>query len=705
MVKNGHITLIGEIRGLKPQRRVDDPQEVDLRQGLVWVNTTEKALRWFDGTDTHTLAHGGNLDEYLNLAGGTLTGPLTLAADAEEALQPTSLQQVTELLTHKQDNIEGAASSVLQSNLAGNRITVSDEQGKLAASEVSSAQLQHLTGVTSNIQEQVDSKQANIGYVPVNQAGDTMQGDLQFDGSHTVTGLRAPSQPTDVVRLIDIDNLKADLDFQADVIAIQTDGTLEVQEDYGMDDSAVRIIVTDVATLHESFGVIEGLENNDIIVKNGEVFELAYDVSDAGPGVLTWARDLERFMKFNGTVWNEHGGLSGVTATGGLSKEGNTIRVETGAGIKLLPTGYVGLSIEEGSALTLVDPETGEASTEANAVIDLIHDASLSVTEGQLRVAAAGVGASHLGASVVGNGLTGAEGNALSIKLQDQSLVVDEEGLRVGDLRDVYLSLEHGGAIAGPMTVQAPTASANPSTKKYVDDTRVSINQAIAALTTRFSSSLVVYNGLEDVAQGTYVIDHNLGNRAVIVSVYDENYQQIVPDSIELVSADRISIGLAVPQRVYVVLHGVRSGVDPVPSVVSSVSLPQGGDITLAVDETYKFSVQYAGEGVEILEMDINVTDPATPELARTQYNLRADVSDPYDGAAADFAAQGVTVVYNPQAKRWDIDFGAAITEALVNSGQVRLFSALRDATGTLLWGDMNQTTPEMRVAVNLTRA
>src|SRR5690606_35718309 len=133
----------------------------------------------------------------------------------------------------------------------------------------------------------------------------------------TVTGLRAPAQPTDAVRLIDIDNLKADLDFQADVLYVQTDGLLEAEETYELPDHQVRIVVTDIATLSETFGTIEGLGNGDIIVKNGEQWEIAYDVSEKGPGVLVWARDLEKFIKFDGTQWNEHGGLSGVTATGG----------------------------------------------------------------------------------------------------------------------------------------------------------------------------------------------------------------------------------------------------------------------------------------------------------------------------------------------------------------------------------------------------
>ncbi len=42
----------------------------------------------------------------------------------------------------------------------------------------SAAEVNYLVGVTSAIQTQLDSKQSDLGYVPVNKAGDTMLGDL-----------------------------------------------------------------------------------------------------------------------------------------------------------------------------------------------------------------------------------------------------------------------------------------------------------------------------------------------------------------------------------------------------------------------------------------------------------------------------------------------------------------------------------------------
>ena len=48
----------------------------------------------------------------------------------------------------------------------------------LDAINASAVEVNYLVGVTSSIQTQLDGKQATIGYVPVNKAGDTMGGPL-----------------------------------------------------------------------------------------------------------------------------------------------------------------------------------------------------------------------------------------------------------------------------------------------------------------------------------------------------------------------------------------------------------------------------------------------------------------------------------------------------------------------------------------------
>lgn len=70
----------------------------------------------------------------------------------------TTIGEVNAYLATKQDTIEGAASSVVDSNLTANRVVVSDGAGKIAVSSVTSSELGYLSGVTSNIQSQLAGK-------------------------------------------------------------------------------------------------------------------------------------------------------------------------------------------------------------------------------------------------------------------------------------------------------------------------------------------------------------------------------------------------------------------------------------------------------------------------------------------------------------------------------------------------------------------
>ncbi|HSA07109.1 MAG TPA: hypothetical protein P5556_07995, partial [Candidatus Gastranaerophilales bacterium] len=54
----------------------------------------------------------------------------------------------------------GAVSAIIDLNLAASKVLVSDASGKVSASSVSSTELGHLSGVTSSVQNQINSKQA-----------------------------------------------------------------------------------------------------------------------------------------------------------------------------------------------------------------------------------------------------------------------------------------------------------------------------------------------------------------------------------------------------------------------------------------------------------------------------------------------------------------------------------------------------------------
>jgi hypothetical protein len=563
---NGNLELVGEIQGLKPHRRAVDPAGDELAQGLVWVNTAEGVLRWYDGTTIHTIATGGSLEDYLSKEGGTLTGPLILAANGVEALEAVTVQQleasVDALGDTKQDTITGAASTIVTDNLTPSVVAVTDADGKITSSAlISVAELNQLEGVTDNVQTQLDLKQEDLGYTPVNKAGDALTGDLNFGGTHTLLNLSAPTDPTSPVRLIDLDNMKAGLDFQQDVLATQVDGDLDPTTFTDVPEAAQRFIITNAADLNPAFGTIDGLADGDIVAREGDAYVVVYDVSEQGPGVLVWDREAVKYKKYDGTNWSEQGGLSGVTVSAGLEKNGNVLSVKFGAGVANLPTGEIGLDVDAAQGLRLVDPTSGEVSTGTDAVLALLlkDTGGLSVDSTGLRIAAEGVKASNIAADVAGNGLEGGAGTALAVKAADATVVVDSTGIKIGDLSASYLSLADDAAtITGQIAVPAPTADESIANRKTVTDAVSIVSQSVTDLSTRVDGNQFVFDGTQGAAQAVYAIQHNMGNRFVSVDIYDETYGQLLPDSVVLTDANTVTVTLALAQKIRAVVTGKK---------------------------------------------------------------------------------------------------------------------------------------------------
>ena len=88
---------------------------------------------------------------------------------------------INNLQNSKQNNITGGASTITTSNLAANRALLSDGSGKVAVSAVTNTELSHLDGVTSNIQTQLNGKQASGSYMTLS-GNQTASGDKTFSG-------------------------------------------------------------------------------------------------------------------------------------------------------------------------------------------------------------------------------------------------------------------------------------------------------------------------------------------------------------------------------------------------------------------------------------------------------------------------------------------------------------------------------------------
>lgn len=92
---------------------------------------------------------------------------LTDAGGFDSSLDSTSENAVqnkviTSALNGKQSTITGAATTIASSNLTASRALVSDTGGKVAISTVTSTELGYISGVTSNIQTQLNTLSSSI---------------------------------------------------------------------------------------------------------------------------------------------------------------------------------------------------------------------------------------------------------------------------------------------------------------------------------------------------------------------------------------------------------------------------------------------------------------------------------------------------------------------------------------------------------------
>ena len=552
-----------QILNFRPEILAADPAVEALFEGRGWWNSTAKALKFFNGTEVVTLAIGGDLSDYIR-ADGTIamTDDLILSsADQSGSDNKAAISKgyALQLLTAKQDKVTGAASTIVAANLTANKVVVSDAQGKVVEGAATAAEIGHLAGVTAPIQGQVDAKQDKLGFTPVNKAGDNLEGDINANG-HKISGLGAPTAPTDAARQIDIDNALSGLNWQEDVKGVQVDDTL----DPGVAVKGDRYILTNVAALHADFGTIADVANGDIVEHDGTEFVVVFDVSAEGEkanGALAWDNDSKTYKRLLEGAWGSFGGLSDINAGAGLEQVGNTLNVRMGAGIVELPGDGVGIDLRAESGLALLDAN-GVESTAADAKLSVKLDgASLAKTAAGLKVAAKGVGAAEIAAAALGNGLVGGDGSVLTVKAKNAGgIVVDAEGVSVDNakLGETFLA-KTGDTAADLKVTAAPVAETDVARLKEVTDAKAAMQVVVDAVKANFDASEVVYDGLATV-QTTHTIEHNLNNRYPQVEVVDANGDTILAD-VTRVDANNVSVTVAPATGVVVIVRGNKKPV------------------------------------------------------------------------------------------------------------------------------------------------
>lgn len=537
------------------------------RVGQIWFNTAEEVYKFYDGTAVFPFAKGGDLDNYLRRDGTDpgMTGELVLNSNDQSGAGSDRVAVSTGFLTSqlatKQDVITGAATTITDTDLGADLALVSDSSGKVGVSAVSSAELGYLTGVTSAIQGQIDSKQDDLGYVPVDKAGDNMSGNLAMN-SNQVKSLGAPTDANDAVRKVDLDTAIATLNWQDDIVDIQTDNTLDVTGAAEGD----RYIVLDTANLNASFGTIAGVEDGDIVEYDGSAFVVAFDVSDVAlspAGTMAYVGSTyATYYRYNGSGWAPFSGLDALVDGTGLIKSGNVIDVNMGAGIVALPSDEVGIDLGTNSGLRLADPTTGEASVLTDAQLTvLLEGGTLNLSADGLSIANGGVTAVEISNSALGNGLAGGDGVTLNA-VGGTGITVDGSGINFdetyGDGRYVNLA---GDTLTGALILAAdPTQALEATTKQYTDAAVTAVQDEIDALELRLDSGYFVYDGTSS-ADGTHTVNHGIGSQYVNVTVVDASDEVIIPDAITYDNANQLTVTLSQALGIRVICTGAAPAV------------------------------------------------------------------------------------------------------------------------------------------------
>jgi hypothetical protein len=104
-----------------------------------------------------------------------------------------------------QSTITGAATTIISSNLAANRVVISDGSGKVTHSITTSTELGYLSGLTGDVQTQLNGKQSSLGFTPENAANKNQpNGYCGLDANNLVPAENLPSYVDDV---LEYDNL------------------------------------------------------------------------------------------------------------------------------------------------------------------------------------------------------------------------------------------------------------------------------------------------------------------------------------------------------------------------------------------------------------------------------------------------------------------------------------------------------------------
>ncbi len=456
-------------------------------------------------TDPTTKTYVDNQDALkVNKAGDTLTGFLVLHAAPESAMHPTNKQYVdTNLSTHATDT--DLHISPIERNWLSSIVGT-----------VTSDQVNYLSGVTSDVQDQIDSKVA-IG-------GDTMTGPLYLHANPTGNLMAAPKQYVDAVAALKFDKTGGEV---TGFITLHADPTLNlhaVTKQYA--DAALTGHASDDA-LHLTSGQNAFLDA--LTVSATEVNYL---------GTVSSNVQDQLDSKLN-KAGGEMSGFITLHAAPTLDLHASTKKyVDDAAALKVNKagdtlTGFLTLHAAPTDAMHAANKEFVESAITA-AAASLGGDVSTKVSKsgdtmtGPLLLAADPV--ADLGAATkqfveaqVDGAREALETTIGTVQTNVSTLRSDVDGLLVDPVTKTYVDSQDntrlaksGGTMTGYITLHAdPSSAMHPTTKQYVDavaqglinkpSVRLATTEALAATYSNGTSG--VNATLTGTANGGLVVD------------------------------------------------------------------------------------------------------------------------------------------------------------------------------------------------------
>jgi hypothetical protein len=236
-----------------------------------------------------------------------------------------------------------------------------------------STEVNYISGTTSSVQNQLNSK--------LNLSGGTLTGNIVVPTGSHISIADAPTNGLHAANKNYIDAHLAGLSWKNSVI-VATTANITLSGTQTIDGVAVvagnRVLVKNQSTLSQNgiYLVAAGAWTRAIDMdattpinelNSATVFvEQGTSNQDTGwtqiNNIVTLGTDPVQFTQFNGA--------DGVTAGVGLSKTGNQLDVNLGAGISQLPTDEVGIDVLSGGGLmTTVDGSTSSTLTNAQLAL------------------------------------------------------------------------------------------------------------------------------------------------------------------------------------------------------------------------------------------------------------------------------------------------------------------------------------------------